>query len=68
MENEKRDWVLIVWLLTTLAWDFMVAWGLWQVVFVLNRSPWWILLAMWLWSTPTLFKALRKRYGIPEVN
>ena len=68
MENEKRDWVLIVWILYTAAWDLLIGWALWQVVFVLNRSPWCILLALYLWSTPTLFKALRKRYGIPEEN
>lgn len=68
MENEKKDWVLIAWLFTTLVWDCLIAWALWQVLFVLNRSFWWTLLALWLWSTPTLFKVLRKRYGVPEEN
>ena len=62
----KYDWVLIVWILSTVVWDVLIWWALWQVVFELNRSPWWAILAMDLSSTPTLYKVLRKRYGIPE--
>jgi hypothetical protein len=61
-----RDWVLVVWLLLSVVWDVLVFGVVTYVVFWRDRSGLWFVLAFILTYTSTLYKVLRKRYGIPE--
>jgi len=64
--DRPKDWVLIAWLVLDFCKDTFIVAGTAYLVFWLHHSAWWWLLAVWLISSPTLFKVLRKRYGIKE--
>ena len=65
-EELMSDWLLVSWLLIAFAWDVLVFGFFSYIVFWRGRSGWWYVLAAALTYTPTLYKALHKRYGIPE--
>lgn len=64
----QKDWVLIVWVLTSTAWDFAVFGTSGYLIFYKGISGWWFLFALLISSNTTLFKVLRKRYGIEEIK
>lgn len=67
MQNTlQKDMVLMFWLLLAFLLDVALIAGCSYVVFVLGRSPWWFALAVYLCHQPSLYKALRRRYGIPN--
>jgi len=64
--NGPSDAVLIVWLILSTVWDFMVVGATGYLVFWKDHSGAWFILAFILCASPTLFKALRKRFAIEE--
>ena len=64
----QKDWVLIVWILSSTAWDFAVFGTAGYLIFYKGISAWWFVFAWLLCSSTTLFKVLRKRYGIEEIK
>jgi len=60
------DWVLVIWILTSALWDVLVFGTTTYLVFWKDHSGWWFVLAVALCCQVTLFKARRKRYGVPE--
>jgi len=63
---QDGDAILIVWILSSFLWDVFVFAGIGYLVFWRGHSGWWFLFAALLTYTPNLFKALRKRFALPE--
>lgn len=63
MEN-KKDWVLIVWIITASMWDMFLLIGTSYIVFYLGFSGFWFVLAVMLGVQKSLYETLRKRYRI----
>ena len=61
----NNDWVLIIWIVCTVLWDFAVFGATTYLVFWREQSGWWFILAVLLTAQITLFKVLAKRYGVP---
>lgn len=60
------DIVLVTWIICVFIWDIIV-WGTFgYVVWWRHESGWWFLLAFVITSGTSLFKVLRKKYGVPE--
>ena len=64
--TRRGDAVLIVWLILSALWDVAVIGCTGYLVFWRGHSGWWFVLAGMLTYTPTLFKALEKRFGIEK--
>jgi hypothetical protein len=58
------DKLLMIWLFTEAVWDFVVIGTLAWVVFWKGHSGWWFLLTEIVCNHTSLYKALRKRFGI----
>jgi len=61
-----KDSVLVVWIVGDVIKDLLVLGMTTYLVFWQGHSGWWYLLALLLMSSTTLYKVLRKRYGIEE--
>jgi hypothetical protein len=61
-----RDALLAFWLLLDVLWDAVVLGFTAWMVFFRGHSGWWFLLAIICCSSTSLYKALRKRFEIPE--
>lgn len=59
-----KDWLLALWVVAQFLFDASVLGFTAYVVFWKGRSGWWFLLAMILCSSESLFKVLRKRFGV----
>ncbi len=58
------DRVLITWIVCDLLWTVAV-WGCGvKIVFQAGHSGWWFLLALLVTGDSTLYKVLKKRYGV----
>lgn len=64
--NKDKDFVLITWIIVAFLWDIIVYGTVTYLVFWKNNSGFWFFLAVILTSASTLFKALRRRYSIPD--
>jgi hypothetical protein len=64
--RKPNDAVLVAWIITTLAWDVLTLGTTTYLVFWKDASGWLFFLAILLCSSTTLYKVLRKRYGIAE--
>ena len=62
------DGLLFGWLLLSVLWDFVVFGFVAYRVFWRGNSGLWFISACLLCESPTLLKALRKRFGIPEAT
>lgn len=61
-----KDWVLITWLIVDfLMGVFLLAGSIYLVIWK-GCSGWWIVLALILGSSPSLYAALKIRYKIKE--
>lgn len=63
-----KDIVLMTWIICDLIKDIFLLSGSIYLVIWKGCSGWWIILAMILSGSPTLFKVLKKRYEIKEEN
>jgi hypothetical protein len=60
------DYVLIVWLVLAALWDVLVFGMFSYLVFWCGHSGWWFVFALIITQSPTLFRALQKRYGLKK--
>lgn len=66
VKTSPSDAVLIIWLIIAAIWDVAVIGITGYLVFWRGHSGWWFVVALILSSQPTLYRALRKRFDIPE--
>jgi len=65
-EKLPSDAVLILWIIIGAAWDVLVFTTTTYLVFWKGHSGWWYILAILLTYSESLFKVLRKRFGLPS--
>lgn len=66
MTAERSDALLITWLVLSFSWDAIVLALFFYQIFWKGHSGWWLLFAALLTYSPSLLKALKKRYGLQE--
>lgn len=65
IKEPVTDSVLIVWMILAFGLDAFLTGGAAYLVFWRGFSGWWFLLAILCGMSPTLYKVLAKRYGVP---
>lgn len=60
------DWLLALWLCLDALWDAAVIGTLFYLVFWRGHTPWLFLFMFLCTGSTYVYKALRKRFGIPE--
>lgn len=64
----KNDTLLVIWLVISLIWDIIVLGTCTYLVFFHGASGWWYVFAFILCGSSSLFKVLRKRFGVEEIK
>jgi hypothetical protein len=62
--SEKSDWLLGLWVFCAFAVDVFFIGGAAYITFWRGRSAWWILAAIVVCQSPTLYKVLARRFGV----
>ena len=66
MTSERSDALLITWVIVSTLWDFAMFGFVFYLIFWKGRSAGWLIFAALMTYSPSLFKALKKRFGLPE--